>query len=321
MAKQKTLITEKIITQSTVTGSVITNQVSTPQYSNKPLLTCDNICWKVAQKNILKNISFSVFSGSFTGLIGPNGAGKSSLLRCLYRYLKADQGVVQLQQQNIWQMSAIDFAKQVAVVLQETPTQFNLSVHDVVALGLVPHQPLFANNNKNDEIRITQALEKVELENKSQQAFEHLSGGEKQRVLIARAIVQAPKLLIMDEPTSHLDIKYQIQIIEMAKSLGITVLASFHDLNLASAMCDNLLVMKNGELVQQGAPADVITEQMLSEVFGVCALVNHHPQEKFPHITYFYHYAIEHCSNPPSQTEHNTSKPELNSLLTGNENE
>lgn len=294
MAKLKTSITEK-----TIAEPAIDSQVSVTEVGNQALLTCDNVCWKVDQKDILKNISFTVASGSFTGLVGPNGAGKSSLLRCLYRYLQYDQGCVKLDQQDIWRMSAINFAKQVAVVLQESPSLFNLSVHDVVALGLVPHQPLFANNNKNDELKITQALQKVELENKSQQAFEHLSGGEKQRALIARAIVQAPKLLIMDEPTSHLDIKYQIQIIEMAKSLGITVIASFHDLNLASAICDNIIVMKNGELVKQGAPINVITEQMLSDVFGVCALVKNHPQEEFPHITYFYDYAIEHYSKTP----------------------
>lgn len=303
LAKQATSIPEKLTTEQVVTEpvfndqvfteQVIANQVIATEMSNKALLTCEKICWQVDQKSILKNISFTVSTGSFTGLIGPNGAGKSTLLRCLYRYLKADKGRVQLQQQDIWKMSAMDYAKQVAVVLQESPSQFNLSVHDVVALGLVPHQSLFANNNKNDEISIAQALKKVGLQEKSQQAFEHLSGGEKQRALIGRAIVQAPKLLIMDEPTSHLDIKYQIQIIEMAKSLGITVLASFHDLNLASAMCDNLLVMKEGELVKQGAPTEVITETMLSDVFGVCALIKSHPQQNFPHITYFYDYSIE----------------------------
>lgn len=270
--------------------------LSKDQQSDKanalPLLQCQNLSWQVGQQCILQHINFSIPNGSFTGLIGPNGAGKSSLLRCLYRYLKADSGAVLFQTKDIWQMSANEYAKNVAVVLQEPPSQFNLSVHDVVALGLVPHQSLFAARSKGDEQKIVAAIAKVGLAHKTKQAFEHLSGGEKQRALIARAIVQSPQLLLMDEPTSHLDIKYQIQLIEMAKALGITVIASFHDLNLASAICDNILVMNTGKLVAQGAPHEVVTENMLADVFGVCSKVSMHPQQQCPHITYYYQYNL-----------------------------
>lgn len=264
-----------------------------PVTSKSSLLSCQQLSWRADQQLILDNINFVINAGSFTGLLGPNGAGKSSLLRCLYRYLKPDQGAVLFQQQNIWQIPPRDYAQQVAVVLQESPSQFNLSVYDVVALGLVPHQSLFSANKEQEQQAVNTALEQVGLANKSEQAFEHLSGGEKQRAIIARAIVQKPSLLIMDEPTSHLDVKYQIQIMELAKSLGITVLASFHDLNLASAMCDQLLVLNQGQLVSQGTPEQVITSEMLSQVFGVCAQVTQHPQsaqQNIPHITYFYGY-------------------------------
>lgn len=260
------------------------------------VLACQNLSWQVANKQILDNISFSVEQGSFTGLLGPNGAGKSSLLRCLYRYLKADAGEVIFHQQNIWQIPAAQYARQVAVVLQESPSEFNLSVFDVVALGYIPHKTLFSRITSEDNHVILNAIEQVGLRDKSQQAFDHLSGGEKQRALIARAIVQKPQLLIMDEPTSHLDVKYQIQIMELAKSLGITVIASFHDLNLASAMCDNLLVLQQGKLVSEGTPTQVITTELLSQVFGVCAQVSTHPQENLqntPHITYFYGYQTD----------------------------
>ena len=260
------------------------------------VLACQNLSWQVANKQILDNISFSVEQGSFTGLLGPNGAGKSSLLGCLYRYLKADAGEVIFHQQNIWQIPAAQYARQVAVVLQESPSEFNLSVFDVVALGYIPHKTLFSRITSEDNHVILNAIEQVGLRDKSQQAFDHLSGGEKQRALIARAIVQKPQLLIMDEPTSHLDVKYQIQIMELAKSLGITVIASFHDLNLASAMCDNLLVLQQGKLVSEGTPTQVITTELLSQVFGVCAQVSTHPQENLqntPHITYFYGYQTD----------------------------
>ena len=267
--------------------------ISNKQSVRSPLISCQNLSWQVEDKVILKNINFDVKAGDFIGLLGPNGAGKSSLLRCLYRFLKAQQGEVVFNNQDIWHIPAREYAKQVAVVLQESPSQFNLSLYDVVSLGLVPHQSLFGTAKQQELELVTQALQQVGLIDKAQETFEHLSGGEKQRALIARAIVQQPSLLIMDEPTSHLDVKYQIQIMELAKSLGITVIASFHDLNLASAMCDELLVLDQGELIYQGTPKDVITPQMLSQVFGVCANVDMHPQEAhqhIPHITYFYGY-------------------------------
>lgn len=260
------------------------------QQSLKTQITVEQLSWHTENKCILNNINFTVKEGSFTGLIGPNGAGKSSLLRCLYRFIKPSQGAVYFKKDNIWQLSANDYAKCTAVVLQETPSHFNLSVFDVVALGLVPHKIFFYNTNQDDKQKITTAIKQVGLYEQTNQAFEHLSGGEKQRTLIARAIVQSPQLLIMDEPTSHLDVKYQIQIMELAKSLGITIIASFHDLNLASALCDNLLVLSQGQLVKQGKPSDVITAEMLSDVFGICAQVGDHPNHGTPHISYYYGY-------------------------------
>ncbi|WP_448213272.1 ABC transporter ATP-binding protein [Colwellia sp. MEBiC06753] len=254
------------------------------------ILSVNNLWWLVGQRAILENINFSVKPGEFVGLLGPNGAGKSSLLRCIYRYLTPAKGQVRFNGNDIWQLSANDYAKSLAVVLQESPAQFNLSVFDVVALGLLPHQGFFQRSSLDDQERINQALASVELLDKQNQAFDRLSGGEKQRALIARAIVQQPQLLVMDEPTSHLDVKHQIHIIELAKSLGITVLASFHDLNLASALSDRLLVLDHGRLVADGAPKQVLNDDLLSTVFGVCAQVKPHPQHQAPHITYFYGY-------------------------------
>ena len=259
------------------------------------LLTVNNVSWRVGNTLILKHINVSIERGKFVGLIGPNGAGKSSLLRCLYRFNQPSAGEVKFNNTDIWQLKSEDYAKQVAVVLQETPSQFNLSLFDVVALGLTPHKTLFSTTTQADKQKIAQAISHVGLESHSTQLFDSLSGGEKQRAFIARAIVQQPQLLIMDEPTSHLDVKYQIQLMELAKSLGITVFASFHDLNLAAAMCDELVVIKNGEIVDAGKPNKVVTEQMLDEVFGVCAQVSTHPQatikdEAIPHITYYYGY-------------------------------
>lgn len=282
-----------MLTSQAANHQVIHHKTDKNTASFTPLLSCRNLSWKINHQLILNDISFDVQPGSFIGVLGANGAGKSSLLRCLYRYLKPDSGDVLLTDTddvpvNIWQITAQHYAQQVAVVLQETSSQFNMTVHQVVALGLVPHKTLFSGVNKEDKKCILQALTHVGLADKSEQHFESLSGGEKQRALIARAIVQKPRLLIMDEPTSHLDVKYQIQIMALAKSLGITVIASCHDLNLASAICDKLLVLKGGSLVAHGSPKDVITPSMLAHVFGVRAHVILDPQSVIPHITYVY---------------------------------
>jgi iron complex transport system ATP-binding protein len=267
------------------------------------LLSVLHVSWHADNQLILDDISFAINKGSFTGILGPNGAGKSSLLRCLYRYVKPDSGSVKFNQQDIWQgYDAYQYAQDIAVVLQETPTHFNLTVYDIVALGLLPHKGLFTREQSSDRKKIDCAIKQVGLVEKTLQNFEHLSGGEKQRALIARAIVQSPSLLIMDEPTSHLDVRYQIQVIELAKSLGITVIASFHDLNLASAMCDQLIVLNKGKLVEQGTPQEVITSEMLSNVFGVCAEVSVHSQHNVPHISYFYGYDTH--DKTVNQSEH-----------------
>lgn len=224
------------------------------------------------------------------GIIGPNGAGKSTLLRCIYRYIKPDSGRIQLFGQEITCLSSKAFAREVAVVLQDTPHHFELTTAQLVAIGLTPHKGPFEFTNSADRVLISDALEKVGLTHKAKQSYEYLSGGEKQRALIARAIVQQPKLLILDEPTNHLDIHYQIQIMELLRSIGITVITSIHDLNLASAMCDKLLLLEEGKCISYGSPKQVLTEQAIGEVFGVCSHVAPHPQHGNPQICYYYGY-------------------------------
>jgi iron complex transport system ATP-binding protein len=255
-----------------------------------PLLAIKDLSWQVNHHHILKNINCSIPQGQVIGVIGPNGAGKSSLLRCLYRVTKPCSGGVFYQGTNIWQIPAKQYARTMAVVLQETPHNFSMSVSQVIAMGLTPHKGLFSFDSASDNAIIVDAISRVGLIDHAEQPFDSLSGGEKQRALIARAIVQQPQILVMDEPTNHLDVKYQIQILELVRSLGITVVVSIHDLNLASAMCDNLLVLNHGEVVHSGAPEEVITSKLLSEVFGICCTVQPHPQNQKPNICYYYGY-------------------------------
>lgn len=254
------------------------------------ILSVQSLTWAVANRTLLNNIQFSLTKGKMLGIIGPNGAGKSSLLRCLYRYIKPQSGDIFLNGIDSKNISNKAFAQKVAVVLQDMPFQAEISTYQLVSMGLAPHKGIFEFISNAERQKITAALTQVGLQNKADYLFDHLSGGEKQRALIARAIVQQPELLILDEPTNHLDIRYQIQILELVKKLGISVIASIHDLNLASAFCDKLLLLNQGNIIAKGTPSEVLTEKRLSQVFGVCSKIQPHPQHGKPLISYFYGY-------------------------------
>lgn len=255
-----------------------------------PALVVNQLSWRYDDTQILADISFSLTANKMLGIIGPNGAGKSSLLRCLYRYIAPSCGTISLFGQDINQFNGKAFATQVAVVQQDTPQFFDMNTSQLIAMGLTPHKGMFDGYTADDNQLVNDAINLVGLADKAFLQYGQLSGGEKQRALIARAIVQRPKLLILDEPTNHLDIRYQIQILELVKSLGITVIASIHDLNLASAMCDHLLLLNKGLLVAQGCPTEVLTEAQIGDVFEVCCEVKKHPQHAKPLINYFYGY-------------------------------
>ncbi|WP_108946596.1 ABC transporter ATP-binding protein [Shewanella halifaxensis] len=208
------------------------------------------LSWATPSKQVLDNISFTIERGQFVGILGPNGVGKSSLLRCMYKYLMPESGEVLLNQQNIKAISHREFATKVAVVLQHTPVGFSMTARQLLATGLINQQRWWQTINKTKESHeIDQVLSLVGLSNKAEQIFESLSGGERQRLLIARALLQKPEILLLDEPTNHLDVGYQVEILTLIRSLNITVVATIHDLNLASAFCDKLLLLREGKLI------------------------------------------------------------------------
>ncbi len=256
--------------------------------SDQPVIHVQNLHWYANGKTILQDIDFAIAKGQFVGLIGPNGAGKSSLLRCLYRINRPSEGQVLLNGRDIWRTSLKQNAQEVAVILQENGDYFGIAVTDVVAMGLTPHKSLFSTDTLEDKQRVQRALDQVGLSELADKPFAQLSGGEKQRVMVARAIVQQPSVLLMDEPTNHLDVHYQIEVLQLARSLGITVFASIHDLNLAAAFCDQLLLINQGRLVSCGAPADVLTEANLLTHFRTHAQVDRHPLSGCPRISYDY---------------------------------
>ena len=257
-------------------------------------LSIEALGWTLQQRGqpprpLLQDIGLQVGKGEFVGLIGPNGSGKSSLLRCAYRFTEPTEGRVLLGDDDLWQRPARWCAQRIAVVLQEFPDEFGLRVCDVVAMGLAPHKGLFEGDTAEDRQQVAQALARLGLAAQAEQTFATLSGGEKQRVLLARALVQAPGLLILDEPTYHLDPRYQLELLQHLRSLDLSVIASFHDLNLAAAFCDRLYVIDGGRIVAAGTPQQVLTPALLKQVFGVDALVDTHPLHPYPRITWITH--------------------------------
>ncbi|HEY4351965.1 MAG TPA: ABC transporter ATP-binding protein [Paraburkholderia sp.] len=235
--------------------------------------------------DLLRDIVLEARDGEFVGLIGPNGSGKTSLLRCAFRYARPRHGRVMLDGSDVWSQSARWAAQRVAVLLQDAPEDFGLSVAEVVAMGRAPHQRRLEGTTPDDAAQVERALRYVELEDARDRLFVSLSGGEKQRALLARALAQQPSVLMLDEPTNHLDPRHQIDMLALVKRLRITTLATIHDLNLAAAFCDRIHVISNGEIVASGTPEDVLTEDMLRAVYGVEALVDRHPVTACPRIT------------------------------------
>ena len=237
-------------------------------------LSVDNISWspKPKSSNLLFSTTFELEAGGILGIVGPNGAGKTTLLRLLYRFHKPITGSVKIDGKDIWKLSARETAKQIAAVLQEQPSDFALTVREIVSLGRTPfHHGFGSSQGKDDQIIVEGAIKLLELEGLTHRYLGTLSGGERQRVMVARALAQEPKLLILDEPTNHLDIKHQLEVLDLIQNLSITIVTSLHDLNLATSVCDQILLLKCGQTVGYGKAHEVLSEKAVSDAFQVGA--------------------------------------------------
>ena len=239
------------------------------------MLKVQNICYGVKDRQILNGADLEVSAGEFVGLIGPNGSGKSTLLKNIYKVLKPQQGTVRLMDLDLLAMSNREMAQRLAVVIQEHETAFDFTVEEVIRMGRHARKGLLESDNAEDDALMEEVLNRTGLQPIREQSFLTLSGGEKQRVLIARALVQDTPCLILDEPTNHLDIKYQLELMELVKSLGRTMLAAIHDLNIAAHYCDKLYAIKGGRIVAAGTPEQVLTPELIRELYEVEAKVSH----------------------------------------------
>ncbi len=235
---------------------------------------------------ILHPLSFSLDAGRVMGVVGANGAGKSTLLRLIYRYYRPLSGFIEIDCVNIWSVPAKQVARQVAAVLQEQPTDFALTVFEIVTLGRTPHQGGFGGAGLRDREIVADALKTLDLDGLANRRFGTLSGGERQRVMVARALVQEPGILVLDEPTNHLDIRHQLEVLALIRDLDMTIVTSLHDLNMAADICDDILLLKHGQKLAFGDPDAVLNDQSVSEAFAVQAhRETLHPTNR-SHFTY-----------------------------------
>ncbi|WP_371786154.1 ABC transporter ATP-binding protein [Streptosporangium subroseum] len=259
---------------------------SRPATMSRPAaLRADDVSVVIDGRTLVGNVSLEVAPGEVVALVGPNGAGKSTLLRTFYRALRPTSGWVSLDGEDVWRMTGRWLAQRLAAVLQEAPGEFELTVYDVVAMGRTPHKRMFQGDDADDRRIVMGALADLDVADLAQAPFDRLSGGEKQRVLIARALAQRAGTMVLDEPTNHLDLRHQLDALQLLRRLEVTAVVALHDLNMAAAFCDRICVMDAGRLVAVGPPAEVLTASLLAEVYRVDAEVSHHPRTGVPQIS------------------------------------
>ncbi len=247
-------------------------------------LQLEDISVDLGGRRIVSGVDLAVGDGQLVGLLGPNGSGKSTLLKAIYRVHPPAGGRVLIDGVDLLALPARQAARRVAVVAQETTVEFDFTVWEIVMMGRIPHKRGWERDNSHDRDVVADALERVGCTDLAHRSYNTLSGGEKQRALIARAVAQGADHLILDEPTNHLDIRYQLEVLELVAGLGITVLAALHDLSQAALFCDQAYLIADGQIVTGGPPAQVITSEAIRHAYGADVLVIDHPDTGTPHL-------------------------------------
>ena len=248
--------------------------------ANLVFLNVDGVECRYGSVKVLEDVSLSVKGGDFVGILGPNGSGKTTLLKSISRILKPHKGTILLNEADIYSLKSVDVAKQMAVVPQDTSIGFNFAALDIVLMGRNPHMKRFQMESEKDIAVARKVMNLTNIWHLAERPINELSGGEKQRVIIARALAQEPKILLLDEPLTHLDIVNQLEIMDLVKDLcekeKLIVLAVFHDFNLAARYCNTAIMLKGGKIFAAGSLNEVLTSENIKSVFHVDAIVKKH---------------------------------------------
>ncbi len=244
-----------------------------PEETTPSLLKFNELSFSYADDEVLRQINLNLRAGEWMGVIGPNGSGKSTLIKLMGGLLKSSDDSILFRAKDIQSYSRAELAREIAWIPQETSTPFSFSAYEMVMMGRHPYLKAFRFESGEDHAICDRAMEITSTTEFKTRKFSELSGGEKQRILIASAIVQSPEIMLLDEPTASLDLKYQIQVLDILKSLnrerGITMVLAMHDLNLAAKYCHRLVLLKEGRIVCDGTPADVLQKDIIEDVYEV----------------------------------------------------
>lgn len=244
------------------------------------LLSFESVDFSYGGEPVLREVTFQVAPGEVVGLVGPNGSGKSTALGLAFALLSPQAGRIEMTGQSVSRLSRREIARHAALVPQDTLSRFSFSVREVVAMGRNPHLGRFHVEGEHDRAVVQRALEQTQVLAFADRMLDELSGGERQRVMIARALAQEPELLLLDEPTSNLDLAHQLECFELVRGFareGGGALVAVHDLNLASRYCERIIMLGEGSVAAQGSPRDVLSEENLARYFGIDARVRLEP--------------------------------------------
>ena len=248
-----------------------------------------SISFRYHEEWVLQEVSFRVEKGEFVGVIGPNGSGKTTLLKLLYRLLAPQRGEILFELVPMKKMDRRDIARRIAVVAQETQLLFPFSVLETVLMGRSPYLGRLLFESEKDLEIARKAMEWTKILPFSERPVEELSGGERKRVFIARALAQEPDVILLDEPTANLDIQHQIEFLDLILTLnrdrGLTIVMASHDMNIASEFCDRLVLLQEGKIYQMGTPEKVVTKENIENVYGCEVWIDQHPVSGMPRIS------------------------------------
>ena len=243
----------------------------------EPILSVNNLCFNYGKRSVLHNITFSVKRGTICGLLGPNASGKTTLLKCIDGVFTPNEGFVIVEGKNVSRLSRRDAARLMAVVPQQTTVVFSFTVLQMVVMGRAARLAHFRLPSIRDYREAESALDSLGISELAGRFFNELSGGEKQLVLLARALFQDTNILLLDEPTSHLDFKNQYMLMDVILSItkknNLATVVSLHDPNLAAKYCDYMVMMKSGRLYKEGHKNNVFKADILEQVYGMKVIV------------------------------------------------
>jgi len=252
------------------------------------LVKVEDVFGGYTKESIIKEASFKISQGEFLGIIGPNGSGKSTLLKLMSRILFPQKGKILFKDKDITKVKLKELCQEIAFVPQDTLINFSFLVWEIVLMGRIPHLKRLQLETKKDFLIAENSLSLTDALHLKDKKIDELSAGERQRVIIAKTLTQEPILLFLDEPTSHLDIGHQIQILDLLRKLNqeknLTVVIILHDLNLASEYCQRLILLNEGKVFKEGAPSEVLTYQNIETVYKTIVVVNKNPISSKPYV-------------------------------------